>query len=374
MGFLSWLFRRKKRPACRKPLSAGISDVNDTGAARSSERQPTRISFRDDITIAYEPESSDDRGVAVCRDEIDTLETPFHIGTEGNHRVEAWSELHVPYPPPSLSPKQQQLKDLLCERLSELEVGSVKKPVALHAEYWTNQRQNDTWDVENRLFYNICQRNRFLGVTYSQPELGFARRSRLPRECPSARISFPSHYYGYNIRSLTGEPSEDTSSAIVRVNAQFAAREELEKPQSIWLRTCRGKCLISRFNADMNPFSLQILLTVPSSLANMWFRVKPIFDGVVAAMHYYDGEDADELSACIVRTLAPQEGTCLSKDEVLDLMRDPTRGFLGKHRCFLRSGGCSPKDHLCWEGKLSLRVDGGANQIGLQALVFPLRS
>jgi hypothetical protein len=128
---------------------------------------------------------------------------------------------------------------------------------------------------------------------------------------------------------------------------------ETTKPSAVWF-ALREAIVNARASADpAQPYSLQLTLAVPigerSAPAKM---IKPLVDGVIAALHFHDGTALDELSGRVLVQVPTS-----SAERIAKLLTDERSAVLGQRRLLWPRGAgvqWNPADDLCLA--LELRV------------------
>jgi hypothetical protein len=101
---------------------------------------------------------------------------------------------------------------------------------------------------------------------------------------------------------------------------------------------------------DQQPFALRLTLGIPAEVSSRPANlIKPIFDGVISALHQHDGSDIMELSSRVAADLKR------SPDEIHTLLSSSVGAVLGPHPLLHRFGAgvqWNPRDDLCMAGEL----------------------
>lgn len=225
----------------------------------------------------------------------------------------------------------------------------------LHGSYVSSVME--TCDAENILFYNVDNTAASF-VRSTRLGIEFERSFSQPPSAPSPFGGSASHYLQYKMTS--GGPGNFSYWKHGKVLASF---EEVRcepfsrlSPADIWYSMKTGGGLNPLVFRHSSYFGLQIALSKPNPHipVNLAGEVKPIFDGVISALHQHDGNDGDEVSRRISSRLGKEPR------ELLELLNEPSTNVLGTRRLVWRRATYvqwNPADERCVAGELVLDED-----------------
>ena len=275
-----------------------------------------------------------------------TCDADFHLEATAA-RVQAWSTFCVPYEPHSFQQKKLRTQlqvaiDRLCDAVPTARYGIYAAPAALNSG-----------DTENSLFYNM---GRWESVSRDYPVLQFIR---LPSKAmrPSPRCDAPRYYYEYGVRSLAKTIKDGVGTdEVLHFSFEIDSSRSLQDPALVWVHAARA--LLARTHQSCSlgdaPFGLQVHVSCGAGgRRGMAVRMKPLFDGLLCAMHAHvpSSDDTEE----IIGALSNCAGAAAS--EVRVLLGATDKRILGHHRFLLRRGKglqFSPRDDRCVAGELRL--------------------
>ena len=94
-------------------------------------------------------------------------------------------------------------------------------------------------------------------------------------------------------------------------------------------------------------FGMRVVLHGPAAQLNLLRVIKPLFDGIIAALQVDDGRSPDEGLAIHARDAG------LSIPQATQRLRDNRQAVLGRTKLLKRDGLMQPSDDLCVLGELS---------------------
>ena len=249
---------------------------------------------------------------------VDVLPYAIVSPQEGSRRVELWSARRLPFEPTGW---MKQLRGELQEAIRSL---PVRGDDILHATYTSSE---DTFvDVENVLFYNVgtgC----FAGV--SSLGLRFERIFAAAPKSPTVLGGPTLHHHRYEIVARSGgfhhwERGETLAS--------WAVPSIPLRPQSsaalAWLSMKVGGN-IRTYGESNSSEAFGMTLTIhqpPGKALNLTAVIKPLLDGVIAALHSHDGSALEDLSNRLAGKLATSPST------VARALMDTQSAVLGQRR------------------------------------------
>jgi hypothetical protein len=248
---------------------------------------------------------------------------PRYLVASDRRRVEGWSNVRLPFMPTGDS---LAFREALREAIKSLEP---RPNEILHAVY--QSALTDRVDLDNVLLYNVGA-----GAfgRLARHGLSLEQVVALPPVNESSLAA--AHYHVYEPAPLRHDWSQWRAVAEV---ASFGptvlpAVSEFTKPVLIWLSLRRG--VITGGSHPKASAALGIQLTVeipPAGAPNLAAIVKPLVDGVIAALHVDEHPNGE-----CVRRLAIQAGT--SESEIRQLLTENSAAVLGARRLvWLRANG-----------------------------------
>lgn len=282
----------------------------------------------------------------------------FHVASKGQGVVEGWSTARLSYMPRDW---RADFRDRLREEVRHL-VASPDQ--VLHAAYVSPD--SGMFDAENILLYNVD-----LGrlAAASRHGLRFERAIASPPDCPTPLGGNAEHYHRYALAARDATFSHwDIGKPLVRLRCALPAAA-VKRWYEVWHALKRGE-----IHAGTAPhagrFGLRVRLRLPaSSKIRPIDAVKPLFDGVVAALHFHDGTDQEELSARLAAALNARTG------DISALLADESGAVLGQHRLVGKFGAgviVNPQDDLCFAGELLLDRAEPGTPCQLEAEMFEI--
>jgi hypothetical protein len=262
--------------------------------------------------------------------------------------VQYWADDRLPYEPSR--DWHFALRFNVQAALGELRAGENH---ALHGVYLT--RKCGFYDVENVLFYNIGAGHFAKSTRFG---LRFETAITIPPSAPAGRRR--NHYCRYAIVPITdgfrcwrlGEIPVATW-----IDIPLATQPSSKtKASQLWFAVCKHgfQSSVQRLEGK---FGLKLCLTAPEGIRrqlNLASIVKPLFDGVIAALQRYPGDvpgDALDRLHCQIN-MCP-------KDQIRRWLQT-SNAPLGDRAELIRSGGnrlWNPRDDDCKAGEFIVRVN-----------------
>lgn len=270
--------------------------------------------------------------------------------------VEAWSTTRLPFEPTGW---RKEFRQRLRSSLAELEVPAGQ---LLHAVYASLDRS--FCDVENVLLYNVGMAT-FAGKLSSGLQI---ERSFAVPPAPEAKHTPFAHYHRYG--SVAAEPGfeEWTSKNLVAEVSGIAWPRRAMKAADWWYAARSGAISAAAAIEAGVPFGMDIVITGPAVLPSGLHNVlKPLLDGVIAALQHHDGTNLDIVSERLA------VGLGCPAQEVADLLSAPGAAVLGATRLVrpYRDGvQWNPADDRCVAIRVQHVIDAGRPTVGGQ--VFPV--
>lgn len=201
--------------------------------------------------------------------------------------IEVFSDRRLPFEPKGwLVELRSAIRNSVASLMADAES-------ILHATYVSPV--SGLFDVENVLFYNV-------GATCFQKAsshgLLFERGFGPPPQAPSGQMR--PHYHSYSIQPRSVVPSRwMIGETLATWSTDLSG---LQDPSRVWLETQPSLFLTNKgLEGFDGPFGLDIELQVPARKGlNVASAMKPLLDGLISALHAYDGTPPGE----VVRRLA----------------------------------------------------------------------
>jgi hypothetical protein len=259
--------------------------------------------------------------------------------------VEVFSTERLPYEP------RGWLLDLRAELRTALKEMRSQDGALLSAVYASPVAE--FCDVENVLIYNVGT-GHLGGVASKGIRL---ERGYFSPEPPVELSGEARHYACYSAAPLAqGFACWEAGSSLAEWSrVPMPALSETTKPSAIWYAMRTSALAVIGMRQDVAaPYGLELVLGAPSSPRTQPAKVvKPLVDGVIAAMHAHDGRALGEVAGRL-RAQLPSA----TAQEIAELLVDERANVLGQRRLlWLRATGVqwNPADDLCVA--LELRVE-----------------
>lgn len=238
--------------------------------------------------------------------------------TEGSRKVELWSVRRLPFEPTGW---MKQLRGELREAIRSL---PIQADAILHATYASSEDR--FVDVENVLFYNVgtgCfARVGSLGLRF---ERVFASAPKSPRVLDGSTL----HHHLYETVARNGAFHHWERRETL---ASWAVPSIPLRPQPsaalVWLRT-KIEGSIKTYGESISYEGFGMTLTIhqpPGKALNLTAVIKPLLDGVIAALHSHDGSALEDVSNRLAGKLAASPRT------VARALMDTRNASLGQRR------------------------------------------
>ena len=254
-----------------------------------------------------------------------------------SRRVEMWMTRRLPFEPKGLL---LDARNLLRTTLSKL----IARPHELLDARYTLTHIGFV-DTENVLFYNVG------AAAFSSScsnGLRFARAFATPPGSHSYLAPFH-HHHSYRL----GPVEEIVTSNEVALTLRFSLPRVsiTEKAHDYWWAAKQGQATIGALRLqESRAFSMIVAVTGPTPIANCAAILKPLFDGVIAALHY-DSTVDDQSPACQllgrklgVNPASVANALCAGEFAILG-----ERRVIAPYRNFVK---WNPEDELCVTGQL----------------------
>ncbi len=260
--------------------------------------------------------------------------------SDDSRKVEMWTTRRLPFEPNGLL---LDARNLLRKTLPNL---YARPDEILEARYTSTQV--GFVDTENVLFYNV-------GAAAFTPSCGnglrFAR-AFTPTPSTGDCLAPFNHHHSYELIPM----EELATSNEVALTLRFAMPRisTTAKPHDYWWAAKQGEALIGAIRLhESRVFSMAVGVTGPRPIANCAAILKPLFDGVIAALHYDSTADARspvcERLGCELGVTSALIANALFAPEFAILGE---RRVVAPYRNFVK---WNPEDELCLTGQLLAR-------------------
>jgi hypothetical protein len=203
-------------------------------------------------------------------------------------------------------------------------------------------------DAENVLFYNV-------GIPRCACRFGlqFARDFTKPTQVSGVPHCFV-HCQSYALVSRQADCVP--TSSVARIQFELPRLSTTLKAAYYW-RIAKQSLIPAHvaFDNMPGPFKMKIRLCGPTYRGNIAAIVKPVFDGIISALHYDPSASPIDPGYA---TFATKLGVACP--ELINLLNDPTNAILGPRKLITSSGQLNPADERCYFGQLII----GYNQSG----------
>jgi hypothetical protein len=200
-------------------------------------------------------------------------------------------------------------------------------------------------DTENVLLYNVGPSAFASATRYG---LTFTREFAEPLRAPNEDVKW-GHYHVYTLGPSS--PPQIDSSTTAKFGFEIPSVSPSLKPHHYWWAAKQGLGRVnSQFAECPGPYEMSINMIGRKLLSNPAALVKPLFDGVISALHF---DPSVEPSSPVCRLLAAAIG--VSETEIAQALRDQSNALFGcrkvvsPYREFVK---WNPADELCLIGRL----------------------
>ncbi len=258
--------------------------------------------------------------------------------------VEVWSMTRLPFEPKGdLLAARNELRLLLRDMKAEAHE-------VLQATYTTE----DTafFDVENVLLYNVGT-----GAFAKAARNGvrFLRRFGSPPRCPTFPDIDFKNYHRYELTNI-GSESSQVGRAMAQVVFTMEKFDSATKPHEVWWAVRQGTIeMLDRLEIAQS-FGVKVSANAPTKSLNTVALIKPLFDGIICALHCQKGELDGQASQWLAHALDADETTI--RDQLLK-QSEPLLGDRANLIMPYRTGvKWNPADERCHFGELLIRRTG----------------
>ncbi len=292
----------------------------------------------------------------------------FFISPNNGLFVEAWTAWHLPFPGNQAFKSKAEYagyRDALRVALTSLpQLGT------LYARYTFDGRANHDPDVENVLFYNIgCDAFEANAVTslYFEREDGPVPIRKGLEFVPRAYVKYATANADRCVR-FGASDAIATCSPVVCADPRY-----ISNCARLW--RIFKPAIVSKAEPGAHrskPFAMQMRISAPSSIRlNLAKIAKPLLDGFISALHYYEGKHFD---AVVTRTAKKLSD---SPEMIGDLLTERQGAVLGPRSVpHLRGDGLqwSPADDFLIAGEIVREFLPEGEPISLSGYVSPAPS
>lgn len=265
----------------------------------------------------------------------------FRVIGDGKTLVQGWSTARLPFMPTDWRKNfRQRLRD-------EGRYLIAAPDQILHATLISPDTR--MFDAENILLYNVDLGRLAAASCYG---IRFERALASPPVCPMSLSAIPEYYHRYALAPVGDSFHHWTpGSALVRWHCTLPTAAAAKRWQYVWYALKRGEITVTDSAASLAcGYGLRVTLRTPSpGTPRVIDLIKPLFDGVVTALHYHDGTAEPEICTRLAALLA------VDVEEITQLLHDQRGTVLGLRRLiFLFGAGmmANPQDDLCFAGQL----------------------
>lgn len=220
---------------------------------------------------------------------------------KGSRKVDLWSVRRLPFEPTGW------MKELRGELQDAIRSLPVQTDDVLHATYTSN---DDTFvDVENVLFYNVGT-----GCFAKAGGLGlrFERVFASAPKSPTALSGSALHHHRYEVAPRSGTFDHwERGETLASWTAPSIPLRPQPSAAFVWLRMKVGG-EVSTFGERTSSEGFGMTVTIhqpPGNTLNLPSVIKPLLDGVIAALHSHDGSTLEEVSNRLAGKLATSPST-----------------------------------------------------------------
>lgn len=232
----------------------------------------------------------------------------------------------------------------------------------LEAIYRASESGARQADLENILFYNVgCSAFARLGTQ----SLRFERQAGALPEPPMPLPFAARHFVRYGVDGQ-GDPGPEPR-LIATSEILSCRRTDMSNPALLWRMF---KSNLHRIDdTDLQggaPFEVRLLLSGPMGRPlNLAAVVKPLMDGFISALHYYEGSQLDEIGSRLADELS------MPSNDVRALLVEQTPAVLGAYPVpHLRGQRLqwSPADHQLVAARITREIT-SSDHFGIKASV-----
>ncbi len=237
---------------------------------------------------------------------------------EGSQRVDLWSVRRLPFEPTGW------LKQLRGELQNAIRLLPVRANDILHATYTSSE---DTFvDVENVLFYNVGT-----GCFAKAGGLGlrFERVFAAAPKSPTTLRGSPLHHHRYETAPRTDEFDHwDRGELLASWTVPSIPLRPQPSAAMVWLSMkVAGEISSSGERTSSEVFGMTVTIhQPPGKPLNLPAVIKPLLDGVIAALHSHDGSALEDVSNRLASKLTTSPRT------VARALMDTQSACLGRRR------------------------------------------
>jgi hypothetical protein len=254
--------------------------------------------------------------------------------------VEMWTTRRLPFEPVGVL---RDARNLLRSVLANLRAGPEE---ILHGVY-TSMHEGFV-DTENVLFYNV-------GATaFSSSCRRGLRFARAFLPSPDSRVARAQFHHHHSYRLKPPVAASDSDQCALRLRFEMSRLSASTKPHAYWWAAKQGQAFNGTQSlAKSRTFDTSVVITGPHAISNCAAILKPLFDGMISALHY-DSTVSDASNVC--QHVGERLGE--SSASIAHALRHSELAILGERRVvapYRRFVKWNPEDELCLTGQLLAR-------------------
>ncbi len=240
--------------------------------------------------------------------------------------------------------------------------------VARHGLIAGSEFKDSDGDAENWLFYNLGE---WLIANKHQPSIRFERRTRFP---PTFELPEAKYYCKYWTEELDTPflPAPGFDKRILDFEFEAASPKQIMNSRQVWLLASMSlvkQRAALKFGGRDQPFAMKVTISPSKQCDSTTFKMKDMFDGIIASLHAYKSTQSSRGAAALARTLtadAARVGELLAfeANRILlpcDFLRLNSDGSL-KQVC--------PADHLCFLGELHFEKANATDFVNVSVEIY----
>lgn len=264
--------------------------------------------------------------------------------------VEMWTAKRLPYGRRDIF---RDVRGYLFHQLSRLIPGP---GLQLYAKYVSPI--DGFADTENVLFYNV---GTSAFRVFSRTGLTFEREFSVVPVAPDENSSWQ-HYHRYSLLDYIPQPKQFLTP-IARLIFDLPCIKGDSKPHIYWWP---AKCgffeRLHHNDITAKPYGLKVLIEGPLLKINLSAIMKPLFDGIISALHFDQSILPDD-----PRCLRLSNALAVPCDQVSEALCNSQKSLFGMRKPLLRPTASfvawNPADELCHRGELSYSTHALSNWI-----------
>ncbi len=274
--------------------------------------------------------------------------------------AEVWMHRRLPFEP---SGHLLTLRRKLRDAVSTMAAGPDQ---LLESQYISTDE--GFFDVDNVLLYNVGTGS---FAKAARQGIRFLRRTETPPPVPAPSSACWPHFQRYELRSAS-RPFLNDAHVVAECSFRLKRLSSDLKPHDIWWAAKNGRWRTTGTpSLEHRRFGLSVKAEGPPGNKNAAALVKPLFDGIISAMHVQQGPLDEEGCRAVAEKLGVPvrnvtDGLCDDANAILG-----ERDLLQSYRNFVK---WNPGDDACGAGELRLLAGSGPDwRVHFRVLVFPTR-